>query len=81
MQIFLDEIHYKSISMAFEADEYIIKRYQKMKLEEGLPVEPNFIGKVIVTDNLRTHLKDQPGESMGCFISTVRSYLEYSWNE
>ena len=28
--------------MAFEADEHIIERYQKMKLEEGLPVDPDF---------------------------------------
>ena len=28
--------------MAFEADEHIIARYQKMKLEGGLPVDPNF---------------------------------------
>ena len=33
--------------MAFEADEYIIKKYQKTKLEGGLPVEPNFAAKVI----------------------------------
>jgi len=34
--------------------------------------------KVIVTDNLRTHLKDQPGESMGFFVSTLRPILEYN---
>jgi ADP-ribose pyrophosphatase YjhB (NUDIX family) len=28
--------------MAFEADEYIIRRYQKMKFEEGLPVDNYF---------------------------------------
>ncbi|MGB3717123.1 MAG: NUDIX domain-containing protein [Candidatus Promineifilaceae bacterium] len=28
--------------MAFEADEYIIRRYQKTKPEEGLPVDPDF---------------------------------------
>ena len=28
--------------MAFEADERIIERYQKTKLEEGLPVDPDF---------------------------------------
>ena len=28
--------------MAFEADEWIIERYQKTKLEEGLPVDPDF---------------------------------------
>ena len=28
--------------MAFEADEWIINRYQKMKLEDGLPVDPDF---------------------------------------
>jgi 8-oxo-dGTP diphosphatase len=31
--------------MAFEADEHIIARYQKMKLEGGLPVDPNFACK------------------------------------
>jgi len=34
--------------------------------------------KVIVTANLRTHLKNQPGESMGFFISTLKPNLEYS---
>jgi ADP-ribose pyrophosphatase YjhB (NUDIX family) len=28
--------------MAFEADEYIIRRCEKTKLEEGLPVDPDF---------------------------------------
>jgi 8-oxo-dGTP diphosphatase len=28
--------------MAFEADEWIIKRYKESKREEGLPVDPNF---------------------------------------
>ena len=28
--------------MAFEADEWIIERYQKTKLEGGLPVDPDF---------------------------------------
>jgi 8-oxo-dGTP diphosphatase len=28
--------------MAFEADEHIIERYQKTKLKEGLPVDPDF---------------------------------------
>jgi 8-oxo-dGTP diphosphatase len=28
--------------MAFEADEWIIERYQKMKFEDGLPVDPDF---------------------------------------
>ena len=28
--------------MAFEADEWIIDRYQKSKYTEGLPVDPNF---------------------------------------
>ncbi|MFC1527494.1 condensation domain-containing protein [Candidatus Neomarinimicrobiota bacterium] len=46
--------------------------------EKQLFGQKDYSSKVIVTDNLRTHLKDQPGESMGCFISTVRSYLEYS---
>ncbi len=33
--------------MAFEADEYIIEKYQKMKPGEGLPVDPDFACKVI----------------------------------
>lgn len=49
--------------------------------EKQLFEQKDYSSKVIVTDNLRTHLKDQPGESMGCFISTVRSYLEYSENK
>jgi 8-oxo-dGTP diphosphatase len=28
--------------MAFEADEYIIERYQTMKFKDGLPVDPDF---------------------------------------
>jgi 8-oxo-dGTP diphosphatase len=28
--------------MAFEADEYIIERYRRTKLKEGLPVDPDF---------------------------------------
>lgn len=34
--------------------------------------------KVIVTDNLRTHLLDRPGESMGYFVSTLRPNLDYN---
>jgi len=34
--------------------------------------------KVMVTYNLRTHLLDQPGESMGYFVSTLRPSLEYN---
>ena len=34
--------------------------------------------KVIVTDNLRTHLKNQPGESLGYFVSTLRPHLVYN---
>ena len=33
--------------------------------------------KVIITDNLRAYLKDQPGESMGYFVSTLKPNLEY----
>ena len=49
--------------------------------EKQLFGQKDYSSKVIVTDNLRTHLKDQPGESMGNFVSTVRSYLEYSENK
>jgi hypothetical protein len=28
--------------MAFEADKHVIQRYQKTKLERGLPVDPDF---------------------------------------
>ncbi|MBU0727558.1 hypothetical protein KKA95_02635 [Patescibacteria group bacterium] len=35
-------------------------------------------GKVIITDNLRTYLKDQPGESLGYFVSTLKPYLKYN---
>jgi len=34
--------------------------------------------KVIITDNLRTYLKDQPGEDLGYFVSTLRPRLKYS---
>ncbi|MFC1716902.1 hypothetical protein ACFL6S_24760, partial [Candidatus Poribacteria bacterium] len=34
--------------------------------------------KVIITDNLRTYLKDQPGESLGYFVSTLKPDLEYN---
>lgn len=33
--------------------------------------------KVIVTDNLRTYLKDQPGENLGYFVSTLKPNLKY----
>ena len=34
--------------------------------------------KVIITDNLRTYLKDQPGENLGYFVSTLKPDLEYN---
>ena len=34
--------------------------------------------KVIITDDLRTYLKDQPGESLGYFVSTLKPDLEYN---
>ena len=46
--------------------------------EKQLFEQKDYSSKVIVTDNLRTHLKNQPGESMGFFISTLRPNLEYS---
>jgi len=46
--------------------------------EKQLFEQKDYSSKVLVTDNLRTHLKSQPGESMGYFISTVRPNLEYS---
>jgi len=46
--------------------------------EKQLFGQKDYSSKVLVTDNLRTHLKSQPGESMGFFISTVRPNLEYS---
>ena len=46
--------------------------------EKQLFGQKDYSSKVLVTDNLRTHLKNQPGESMGFFISTVRPNLEYS---
>ncbi len=46
--------------------------------EKQLFEQKDYSGKIIVTDNLRTHLKNQPGESMGFFISTLRPNLEYS---
>jgi hypothetical protein len=49
--------------------------------EKQLFGQKDYSSKVIVTDNLRTHLKDQPGESMGNFVSTLRLYLEYSENK
>ena len=46
--------------------------------EKQLFGQRDYSSKVIVTDNLRTHLKNQPGESMGFFISTLKPNLEYS---
>jgi hypothetical protein len=46
--------------------------------EKQLFGQRDYSSKVIVTDNLRTHLKNQPGESMGFFISTLKPDLEYS---
>lgn len=46
--------------------------------EKQLFGQKDYSNKVIVTDNLRTHLKNQPGESMGFFISTLKPNLEYS---
>ncbi len=46
--------------------------------EKQLFGQKDYSSKVLVTDNLRTHLKSQPGESMGYFVSTVRPNLEYS---
>ncbi len=46
--------------------------------EKQLFEQKDYSSKVIITDNLRTHLKNQPGESMGFFISTLRPILEYS---
>jgi NRPS condensation-like uncharacterized protein len=49
--------------------------------EEQLFEQKDYSNKVIITANLRTHLKNQPGESMGFFISTLRPNLEYSEKE
>ena len=46
--------------------------------EKQLFEQKDYSSKVIITDNLRTHLKNQPGESMGYFASTLRPNLEYS---
>lgn len=47
--------------------------------EKQLFEQKGYSGKVIITDNLRTHLKNQPGESMGFFVSTLRpDLLEYN---
>jgi len=46
--------------------------------EKQLFEQKDYSGKVMVTDNLRTHLNDQPDESIGYFISTVRPKLKYS---
>ena len=40
--------------------------------------QKDYSSKVIVTDNLRTYLKNQPGESMGFFVSTLRFDLKYN---
>jgi len=45
--------------------------------EKQLFERNNYSGQVIVTGNLRTHLKNQPGESMGFFISTLKPNLNY----
>ena len=46
--------------------------------EKQLFGQKDYSSKVIVTDNLRTHLKNQPGESMGFFVSNVKPNLKYS---
>jgi len=46
--------------------------------EKQLFGQKDYSSKVIVTDNLRTHLKNQPGESMGFFVSNVKPNLEYN---
>jgi len=46
--------------------------------EKQLFEQKDYSGKVIVTDNLRSHLKNQPGERMGFFISTLKPNLKYS---
>lgn len=46
--------------------------------EKELLEQKDYSSKVIVTDNLRTYLKNQPGESMGFFVSTLRSDLKYN---
>jgi hypothetical protein len=48
--------------------------------EKQLFEKKDYSSKVIVTDDLRSYLKNQPGESMGNFVSTLRSDLEYSEN-
>ena len=47
-------------------------------IEKQLFEPKDYSSKVIVTDSLRTHLKNQPGESLGNFISTLRPTLEYN---
>ena len=49
--------------------------------EKQLFEQKDYSSKVIITDNLRTHLKNQPGESMGFFVSTVRPNLKYNENK
>lgn len=46
--------------------------------EKQLFEQKDYSSKIIITDNLRTHLKNQPGESMGLFISTLRLNQEYN---
>jgi len=46
--------------------------------EKQLFEKKDYSSKVIITDNLRTHLKNHPGESMGFFVSTLKPNLEYS---
>jgi len=46
--------------------------------EKQLFEQKDYSKRVIVTANLRTHLKNQPGESMGFFVSTLKPNLEYS---
>lgn len=45
--------------------------------EKQLLGQRDYSGKVIVTSNLRTHLNNQPGESMGFFVSTLKTNLKY----
>ena len=44
--------------------------------EKQLFERKDYSSNVIIADNLRTHLKNQPGESLGFFISTVRPVLK-----
>jgi len=47
-------------------------------VEKQLFEQKDNSSKVIITDNLRRYLKNQPGESMGYFISTLRPHLVYN---